>query len=116
MRRREHDRVRAWSLIAALLMMAPAVAAPVADKQASIISSLPDTFPNASISDNLLPRSINIRATGGIAATLGGGYYLAGLDVDNVPTLVSLDETGVLRWSSSIGTSSPLNEGASKLS
>lgn len=116
MLRRQHGRVRVWtSILAALLMMKPAVAIPVAEKQADVISSLPDTFPNASISENLLPTGINVRGTGGIATALGGGYFIAGLDIDNVPTLVSMDETGDLLWTSSIGISSPFNEGTPKL-
>lgn len=105
---RQPGRVRAWSLISVLVMMAPAVAAPLADITAS---SLPDVFPNASISKNLLPIGINVKPTGGIAAALGGGYYFAGLDPDNLPTLVRLDEGGDLLWRSSIGTPSPLNQG-----
>lgn len=96
-------------LLAALAMLVPVAGAP---RATGVAVGLPNNFPNASISDNLLPEKIDLNPTAGAAADGDGGYYIAGLADADTSTLMRLDEDGELLWKAEIGTPSRLNEGA----
>lgn len=82
--------------------------------RAARADALVDSFPNASISANLLPAALPVRPTAGVVeGPGGGGWYIAGLDAASAATVALLADDGAQLWRATVGRADASNEGAS---